>query len=97
MHAAICEQTAKVELASPAARILHGLSQDRVRIDVTFLDHEIDLGDVHVHHASGADVEVPDLAVAHLTIRQTYGKAARADQRVGKLFQQAIVDRLACK
>ena len=50
-----------------------------------------------MHDASGANVEVPDLAVAHLSLRQPYERSAGMNQRVGIFAQQPVVSRLARK
>ncbi len=48
-----------------------------------------------MHDAAGADVEVADLAVAHLAFGQADERAAGVDERVGILAQQAVVGGLA--
>ena len=59
------------------------------------LDHQIDARDVHVHDAPRADVEMPDLAVAHLPLRQSDKRPAGMNERVGILPQQAVIGGLA--
>jgi hypothetical protein len=55
------------------------------------LDQRVDAGDVHLHDAAGADVEVADFAVAHLAVGQADEVVAGLDQRVGILAQQLVV------
>ena len=43
----------------------------------------------------GSDIQVPDFAVAHLSVGQTDVRAAGVDQRARILAQQAVIDRLA--
>ena len=66
-----------------------------MREEVSVLDHEVDAGDVHVNDAAGADVEMADLAVAHLPFGQPHERSAGVDQGVGILAQQAVVSRFA--
>ena len=95
VHAAVRKQPEQVQPPVPGAGLGHRIEQHRVFLEFTVLDHEIDLGDVHVHDAPGADVEVADLAVAHLPGGQPDIASAGVDQRVGELGQQAIVIRFA--
>ena len=95
MHATIGEQSEEMQPALAGARRRHRVDQRRVCEKLTILDHQIDLGDVHVHDAAGADVEVADFAVAHLPRWQADVAPAGVDQRVGKLGEQAIVVGLA--
>ena len=75
--------------------MLHGRDQRWIGKKVAVLNHQLDARDVHVHDATGANVEVSDLAVAHLPIGQSDERAAGLDQGVGIFTQQAIVGRLA--
>ncbi len=95
MHAAIGEQTEQMQPAAAGAGVLHGVDQHGMREEFAVLDHQLDARDVHVHDAPGADIEVADLAVAHLAVGQPDERAAGVNQRVGILAQQAVVGRLA--
>ncbi len=66
-----------------------------MREEFAILDHQVDARDVHVNDAAGADVEMPDFAVAHLPLGQADERPAGVDQRVGIFAQQAVVGRLA--
>ena len=82
--------------APPAgARVFHGSDQRRVGKEVAVLDHQVDAGDVHVNDASGADIQMPDLTVPHLSFGQTHKRPAGMNQRVGIFPQQAVVGGLA--
>ena len=70
VDAAIGKQSAEVKPAAAAARVFHGLKQHRVAEQLAVFDHQVDLGDVHIHHAPGADVEMAHLAVSHLPAGQ---------------------------
>ncbi len=95
VHAAIRQQAEQMQPPIADARLLHGIEQHRVGEELAILDHEIDLGDVHVDDAAGAHVEMADFAVAHLPGRQSDEASAGVDQRVGKFGQQLVVVRLA--
>src|SRR5580698_1437083 len=95
MHAAVGDKTEQMQAALATAGILHGCDQHRMGEKLAVLNKQLDAGAVHVHNASGADVEVADFAVAHLTVRQTNILAAGVNQRVRIFAQQAVVGRLA--
>src|SRR6185369_4963558 len=64
------------------ARALGGvdrLADDRVRVESAVLDAEVDADDVLVDDAPGAQVQVADLAVAHLSVGQADVVAGGAD------------------
>ena len=94
VHAAIGEQAEEMQSPLAGTRRRHRCQQCGVGEQFAILDHEIDLGDVHVDHAACANVEVADFAVAHLPGGQADKASAGMDQGVGKLGQQAIVVRL---
>ncbi len=77
------------------ARVLHGFNQYWIAVEIAFFDHEIDLGDVHVHHASGADVQMPDFTVAHLPLWQADKAPAGVNESVGILGKQPVIVRFA--
>src|SRR5208283_1376417 len=89
MHTAIAEQADEVELALAAA--LHGLLEERDLIELLVGDEEINAGDIHVHDAAGADVEVADFAVAHLAHGEADGGAGGLDEGVGKSAEKFVV------
>ena len=95
VHAAIGKQSEEMQPAATGARILHGREQNGVRKEFAILNHQLDAGTVHVHDASGTDVEMADFAVAHLSVGQADVVAAGLNQRVGIFAQQAVVVGLA--
>jgi hypothetical protein len=94
MHSAVRKQAEEMKLAA-AARALHGVKQNGLVEEFAILDHQLDAGRIHVDDAPGANVQVPDLAVAHLIVRKPNILTAGVNQRIGILTQQAVVNRLA--
>jgi hypothetical protein len=91
VHAAVGDEAEEVQASLAGAGVLHGVEQHRMLEKFSVLDHQIDAGDVHVHDAAGADVEMANLAVAHLAFGQADERAAGVNERVGIFAQQAIV------
>ena len=54
------------------------------------LARTVNLDKVLIHHASGTDIEMPDLGVTHLSVRQTYVLAARLQLGIRIGFQQFV-------
>ena len=52
-------------------------AQHWMREELAIVNHQVDARDVHVHDASGANVEMPDLAVAHLPLPQAGRRRVR--------------------
>src|SRR6266496_4055777 len=86
-----------MEAAFSGARELHGIEQQGMLEQFAIPDHQIDAGNVHVHDASGADVEMSDFAVAHLAFGQSDERSAGMNEGVGILAQKAVVGGLARK
>src|SRR4051812_190911 len=80
-----------MKLAAAATSVFHGVQQYGVAVEVAFFDHQIDLGDIHVNHAPGADIQVADFAVSHLALRQADKASAGVDERVGIFREQTVV------
>ena len=59
------------------------------------LNHQIDAGDIHVHDAPSANIQMANFAVAHLPFRQPDKRPAGMNQRVRILAQQPVISRLA--
>ena len=49
----------------------HGCDKGRIGEEAAVCNGGVDAGDIHADDAAGAQVEVADLAVAHLSIRET--------------------------
>ncbi len=95
MYPTVRQQPEQMQPPATGARLLDRVHQHRIGVELTILDHQIDLGDVHVDHAPGADVEMSHLAVSHLPGGQANVTSAGVDQRVGILGEQAIIGGLA--
>jgi hypothetical protein len=58
-----------VQSAIIFAGTLHSLCDGGKVGELIVGDEEVDAGDVHLHDAPGAEIEMADFAVAHLTVR----------------------------
>src|SRR5579862_2794007 len=58
------------------------------------LDHQIDAGDIHVHDATGTDIQMSNFTVAHLPFGQAHKRTASVNQRIGIFAKESIVRRL---
>ena len=70
--------------------MLHRLQQNLMGEERAALDQLVDTGNVHLDNASGADIEMPDFAAAHLPLGQADERAVGADQRVRIVLPQPI-------
>ena len=95
VHAAIGQQPDQVQRAALLLRRSHRRQQRRVRKEAAVHDRRVDARHVHAHNAPRAKVQMPHLAVAHLPVRQPDKVVARPQQRVGKIAQQPVINRLA--
>ena len=90
-------QAEQMQSTTGGLRVLDGGEQDGVREEFAILDHQLNAGAVHVNDTASSDIEMADLAVAHLTVGQADKFAAGLHERVGILAQQAIVGGFAGK
>ena len=58
------------------------LHQRGIGVEAAVLDGQIDFGQVLVHHASGADVQMSHFGIAHLPSRQSDAQLGGVDQCV---------------
>src|SRR5581483_1332114 len=72
VNAAIRNQSENVQPPVACARLLHRVEQHRVAEELAALDHHVNASNVHVHDASGADVQVTNFAVADLAFGQAH-------------------------
>ena len=93
VNAARADQAQQVQSARTCVR--HGRLERFVGKELSARDHVIDASDVHLDDASGADVEVPDLAVAHLAFGETDEGAVCPNQRVRIFAPQPVEVRRA--
>src|ERR1700729_2528342 len=89
MHAAVAEQAEQMELASATA--FHGFAEERLVLEFAAGDELVNARDVHVHDSAGADIQMADFTIAHLSFGEADGGAGSVDERVGKIFEEAIV------
>jgi len=83
MHAAIGEQSQYVQCLAVASRGFRCLGQGGIGEEMAAADGAIDAGEFLVDDTAGADVEVADLGVAHLSARQSHRRFGRIDGGVG--------------
>jgi hypothetical protein len=95
VDSAIAEEAEKMELRSASS--FHGVEQERLAIKFAVSDELIDARAVHVNDAAGADIQMADFAVPHLSDWEADGGSGSLDQRVGEIFDDAVVVRLARK
>jgi hypothetical protein len=95
VNAAIRDQAEEMKLAPALLCTLHGAHDGSVLLKFVSSNQSVDAGDVHLHDAAGADVQVANFAVAHLSIRQSDKMLRGADQRIGVFAKQLVVGWLA--
>ena len=78
----------------PVADIGHGPQQYRIPLEGSIANREVDPGQVLVDDPAGDDVEVANLGVPLLALRQTDGLAGRGQYRVRPSFPERIPVRL---
>ncbi len=82
VHAAVAEEAEQMELAGAAA--FHGFAEQRLALEFAAGDELVNARDVHVHDAAGADIQMADFAIAHLSFGEADGGAGGVNERVGK-------------
>lgn len=76
VNAAIGEQPENMQRAVRFLDVLHRMVQRDIIEENPVIDGFGDAGELLIDDASGADIEVTDLGVAHLTLRQPDGQTA---------------------
>ena len=82
VHVARAGEAEQVQRAAARLRGLDRGDQRRVLVERSIGDRLVDAHDVLIDDAPGAEVEVPDLAVAHLPVRQADVVPGGADENV---------------
>jgi hypothetical protein len=95
MHAAIGDEPEQMQFAPADAGIFHPFNEHGMREELTILNHQVNARDIHMHNAPGADIQMPDFAVAHLPFGQSDERPTGVNQRVRIFAQQTVVDRFA--
>ena len=87
------DQAHQVQRAVLASSLRAQLHQRLQLIELSRLDALRDAHDVLRHHPARAEVQVPDLAVAHLSRGESHRQARRLEQRARGPLPQAVPDR----
>src|SRR6187397_892466 len=82
VHTAEAQEPGEVESASGVFHVSAERDQGLEVEEAATRNALVDAHEVLRHHASGAEVEVPDLAVAHLALGETDGQPACVEQRM---------------
>ena len=94
VHAAVTGQSHQVHALAVGLGVLVGRHHLGVLQDAAVLAGTVNLHQVLIHDAPGADVQVAHLAVAHLSVGQSHVLAAGQQLRVGiSLFQIVQIGR----
>ena len=94
VHAAGGEKPHNMQRVAAVLGVVHGLDIHGVFEELAVFDLLTYLGQDLEHDAAGADIRMTDLGVTHLTLGQTYGKAACLKLGIGILAEQLIQIRL---
>ncbi len=86
VHAAVRNQTHQVHVHAVLLRIFEGGDDLRIFQNGAVGTSTVDLHQILIDHAAGADIEVTHLRVAHLALGQTDVLAVRAQLGVRILF-----------
>ena len=90
MHATRAEEADEVQRAARLPQVRAEFEERRQGVEVAALDGLGDADEVLRHHAAGAQVEVPDFAVAHLSFGKPDGEFARVEQRARMSAPQCL-------
>ena len=89
VHAAGPEQADQVQRAAGLPQLGAQLDQRRQLVELPALDALGDAHEVLGHHPAGAEVQVADLAVAHLAFGEPHGEAAGVEQGAREAIPRA--------
>ena len=81
MHATVAQQSEQVERAAGCVDALAGLHQGVVLEKTAVLDGAADPHEILLHNPSGAQIQMSNLTVAHLSVGQSNGVSRRGQQR----------------
>ncbi len=90
MDSAVGAKTEEMEFATVLLYIVVGGMDLGVLQETVLAAGDVDLHKVLIHNASGAEVHVSHLAVAHLAVRQTDVLAAGVQMRHGIFGPEAV-------
>ena len=97
MHAAIGEQAHEVQRGTRRLSSLDSVVDHDVIADGAGAASHVDTRELLMHHAAGADVEMPHLGVAHLPLRQANSLPRSFKLGVRAGFEQLIEHRRGCQ
>ena len=95
MHSAVGAEAEEVELLAGLLHVVVGGLDFRVGEEFVLAACDVDLDEVLVDNAAGAEVHVTDLGVAHLAVGQADVFAACLEVAEGIFLAQAVDERLA--
>jgi len=90
VHSPVGQQTHEVHCATVGDCSVDRFSENGVLEYRVVLHGEIDAGELLIDDTPGSHVEMPDLGVAHLSLRQSDCEAGRLKRRTGPLSEQGI-------
>ena len=93
VHAAVRQQSVHMQGAVVLFDIFHRPEENFVPEEISVLDLLADPGQVLINDSSRAHIQVSDLGVAHLSLRQADIMAARLSRYKRTLFHQPVHDR----
>ena len=97
MHAPRRDEAHQVTGASGLAQTRNQADQGGSLLDLAIGDSLADARQILHHDTAGADVEMSDLGIAHLPLRQAHILARRAQEGVGAGVPQAVEGGGACQ
>ena len=90
VNAARGHKSHQVETRVVLERLVHSVDDSLVLAELAVVDSLCDSGELLINNSARADVGVTDLAVAHLTVGETYVKTRSADLREGVLAEENV-------
>ena len=95
VDAAVGEQADQVEIAAALLGEVHGGEEGGVSEEGAGGDGGVDASDVHMDDAAGTEVEVAYFTVAHLAVGKADEVVRRAEEGVGEVAEELVVDGFA--
>ncbi len=95
VDAAVRQEADEVKRPASLPCEVHGSEEGGVGEEGAVGDSGVDAGHVHADDPAGAEVEVADLGVAHLAVREADEVVASAKEGVGEVAEELVVDGFA--
>ncbi len=96
VYAAIGKQAAEMQCGIIFPTMLHSRQKLRVFIEIPVLNGFRDAGQFLINNTARADIQVADLGIAHLALRQADSAAAGVAFYAGVFFQYPVQHRGIC-